>query len=96
MEVLYAGFDTGFFCYGEGEILAPDSISGQDIGTCVVFFGLLVVFVFWKFDIVPRTLRITQRLDIKSIWFAQLSPSHFQELDNIDGSTKFLHLKHFY
>ena len=33
------------FSLGGGEILVSDSISGQDIGICIVCFGLLVVFV---------------------------------------------------
>ena len=44
-----AGFDTGFFTRGNISIL------GQDIGICIVCFGLLVVFVFWYFDILPNT-----------------------------------------
>ena len=31
-------------------MLASDSILGQDIGICTVCFGLLVVSVFWYFD----------------------------------------------
>ena len=37
---------------GVGNILTSDSILGQDIGICIVRFGLLAVFVF---DIVPNT-----------------------------------------
>ena len=47
---------------GGGGILASDSISGQDIGICIVCFGLLLVFVFWYFDIVPNILNYMLRL----------------------------------
>ena len=69
-----AGFDTGFFARveGRGGILASDSISGKDIGICIVCFGLLVVFVFWYFDIVPTHTKNYTKVDIKCIWFAQL------------------------
>ena len=49
-----------------------DSIMGQDIGICIVFFGLLVVFVF---DIVPIHTKNYAKAYIKSILFAQLSLS---------------------
>ena len=41
-------FDTGFFRWGGGGggKLASDSISGQDIGICIVCFGPLGVFEF--------------------------------------------------
>ena len=66
-----AGFDTGFFSREGGVILASYSVSGHDIGICIVCFGLLVVFVFW-FDIVPTHTKNYTKADIKSIWFAQL------------------------
>ena len=40
---------------GKGGILMSDSILRQDIGIYIVCFGLLVVFLFWYFDIVPNT-----------------------------------------
>ena len=37
------------------DFFARNSILGQDVGICIVYFGLLVVFVFWYFHIVPNT-----------------------------------------
>ena len=67
----FAGFDTGFFARGGG-ILASDSTSGQDVGICIVCNGLLIVFVFWYFDIVHTHTNNYAKADIKRIWFAQL------------------------
>ena len=69
MSVQCTGFDTGFFTRGGG---GRQSISGQDIGICIVCFGLFVVFVFWYFDIVPTHTKNYAKADIKSIWFPQL------------------------
>ena len=48
----YVRVNTGFCCWWE---IALDGISGQEIGICVVWFGVIVVFVFWYFDIGPNT-----------------------------------------
>ena len=56
------GFDTGFFASGGS---ASDSISGQNVGICIVCFGLLVVFVFSYFDILPTHTKNYTKADIK-------------------------------
>ena len=45
-QSLYRIFCWGGGGGGGGGILVLDSIMRQDIGICIVFFGLLVVFVF--------------------------------------------------
>ena len=57
---------------GGGGILASDSISGQDIGICIVCLGLLLVFVGILVLYLTQTKNYT-KADIESIWFAQLS-----------------------
>ena len=71
-----------------------DSISEQDIGICIVCFSLLCLC--FGTLIIPTYTKNYAKADTKRIWFAQLSLSLFRELDNIDGSMKLLHLKHFF
>ena len=42
---IHSGFDTGFFARGGGGGDINISILGQDIGICIVRFGLLGVCV---------------------------------------------------
>ena len=59
-------FDTGFFASGGGG--GGGWISGQDIGICIVCFGLLVVFLFWCFDIVSTHTKNYTKADIESVF----------------------------
>ena len=64
------GFDTEFFARGGGGgegILA--SVLGQDIGICIVCFGVLVVYILIFY--ITHTKNYA-KADIRSIWFAQL------------------------
>ena len=57
-------------------------------GICIVCFGVLVVFVFWY--VVPTHTKNCAKSD--RVW----TTVSLRELDNIDGSMKLLHLKHFF
>ena len=51
--------------------LLSDSILGQDIGICIVCYGLLVVFVFCYFDIVPTHTKNYAKAYIKKVFRLQ-------------------------
>ena len=60
-----------------------------------MFWSVSCVCVGTYFNIAPTHTKNYTKADIKQ-YLVCMSPSLFRELDNIDGSMKRLHLKHFF